>query len=352
MLEYFTYKKFKKNKKEREERERDGKDSHASSSSSKDKKKDEQPVGAESRRTKSPTPSVAPVLDQDDESFLESLLSDDAPPPALPPRIKTPEVSWESDDSRMSAEHSFKRKEKDGKVKDKEQKRFSLHFLTSILDKDKSKDHKALTLAPPKDSSKAATSEVNVDREERDITRVLNNLNLSARNDRAFSLTSESTELARRFNLVLRDLVRGVPTAANDLQKLVEDRDGVIERTYEKLPSSMKKLVEKMPEKLTASLAPELLAAAAESQGKKVEKGSGLGDAAKNFLTPKNLTELVTKPGAVVGMLRAIVNALKLRWPAFLGTNIIWSVAVFCKSSSPLHRPSFPSSVVFYDHTC
>ena len=328
MLEFLAYKKFKKNKKDKEDARKDGKDNHAPSSS-KDKQQGDEPAKAERRRSESPTPSVAPVLDQDDESFLESLLGDDAPPPALPPRIKTPEVSWESDDSRLSAEHSRKGKERDVKVKDKdkEHKRFSLNFLTSILDKDK--DKKALTLAPPRDTSKAAEGEVG--REEVEMSRVLNDLNLSARNNRAFSLTSESTELARRFNQVLRDLVRGVPTAVNDLQQLVEDRDGLIERTYEKLPSSLKKLVEKMPEKMTASLAPELLAAAAESQGKHVDKGAGLGDAAKGFLSPKNLTELVTKPGAVVGMLRAIVNALKLRWPAFIGTNVIWSVAVFCK---------------------
>jgi hypothetical protein len=46
---------------------------------------------------------------------------------------------------------------------------------------------------------------------------------------------------------------------------------------------------------------------------------------------PQNLLELVTKPGALVGMLRAIVSALQTRWPAFIGVNVIWSVALFCE---------------------
>lgn len=54
-----------------------------------------------------------------------------------------------------------------------------------------------------------------------------------------------------------------------------------------------------------------------------------MGAAAKSFLTPSSLKELVTKPGAVVGMLKAIVNALKLRWPAFMGTNVLLSLALF-----------------------
>jgi hypothetical protein len=341
MLEFLAYKKFKKHKKEKEDAAKDGKPASETSSSSKDH-----------ARTDSPGPSAAaPILDKDDESFLESLLSDDAPAPALPPRIKTPELSWESDDSRVSvdgASSSSKSRDIKTQTKEKEHRRFSLHFLTSMLDKDK--DKKALTLAPPQEVTKSTSPAVEVGREERDITRVLNNLNLSARNDCAFSLSSESADLARRFNLVLRDLVRGVPTAVNDLQELIEDRDGLIERTYERLPHSLKKMVEKLPEKVTASLAPELLAVAAESQGKKVEKSASLGDAAKNFLSPKNMTELVTKPGAVVSMLRAIVNALKLRWPAFIGTNVIWSVAVFCMfppfNPPPIKKTTTTTSLV------
>jgi hypothetical protein len=44
------------------------------------------------------------------------------------------------------------------------------------------------------------------------------------------------------------------------------------------------------------------------------------------------LKDLVTKPGAVVSLLKAIMNALKLRWPAFMGTNVLLSLALFGKS--------------------
>lgn len=99
------------------------------------------------------------------------------------------------------------------------------------------------------------------------------------------------------------------------------------------LTGEQKKLVTNLPTKLTSTLAPELLAVAAESQGLRDVDASqgGIKDQAMKLLIPKNMSELITKPGAVVGMLKAIMNALKLRWPAFIGTNVIWSVALFCK---------------------
>ncbi len=57
--------------------------------------------------------------------------------------------------------------------------------------------------------------------------------------------------------------------------------------------------------------------------------GGGLGAAAKSFFTPTSLKDLVTKPGAVVSLLKAIMNALKLRWPAFMGTNVLLSLGLF-----------------------
>ena len=158
----------------------------------------------------------------------------------------------------------------------------------------------------------------------------------------AFSLSRETSELLRRFTQVLRDLAEGVPTAYGDLTSLVEDRDGVIERAYGRLPRGLKKLVAQLPDQLSAKLAPELLAVAAEAQGLSTAEaegaagaadgsggGGGLKGAAKRFMTPANLQELITKPGAVASLLKGIVNALKARWPAFIGTNVLWSVAAF-----------------------
>ncbi|KAF4587300.1 RING-like domain-containing protein [Ophiocordyceps camponoti-floridani] len=164
------------------------------------------------------------------------------------------------------------------------------------------------------------------ERETKDISSLLDRLNLSARNNKV--VTTDSSTLLQSFTQVFKDLVNGVPTAVDDLQKLVEDRDGTISRGFDKLPSSLKKLVVQLPDKITNSLGPEILAAAAASQGIKTDSGGGIKGVAKKILVPHNLAELVTKPGAIVGMLRAIVEVLKTRWPAFIGMNVIWSVAL------------------------
>lgn len=133
-------------------------------------------------------------------------------------------------------------------------------------------------------------------------------------------------------------------------------------KSYDHLPSFLQKLVTQLPDKLTKNLAPELLAVATEAQafntasaaasgGAEAAGGAaGLGAAAMKFLKPTSLKDLVTKPGAVVSMLKAIMNALKLRWPAFMGTNVLLSLGLFGKlhphNHIPLHPtltpPSFP----------
>lgn len=83
---------------------------------------------------------------------------------------------------------------------------------------------------------------------------------------------------------------------------------------------------------MTESIAPELLAAAAERPA--LQKSSA------KFKLP-SLNDLVTKAGAVAAMLRAIMNFLKLRFPAFLGMNVLYSLALFGLFSQPtLHSPN------------
>jgi hypothetical protein len=132
--------------------------------------------------------------------------------------------------------------------------------------------------------------------------------------------------LLRQFVLVLKDIMHGAPTAVDDLTALLDGRNDVLKRGFEKLPSSMQKLVTQLPKKLTSSLGPEMLAAAAEAQGLKKETDAG---GLARFLMPKNLGDLVLTPAIVKSMLKAIVNALKVRWPAFVGTNVLWGTAVF-----------------------
>ncbi|KAL6697898.1 hypothetical protein J3F84DRAFT_365921 [Trichoderma pleuroticola] len=345
MLEYFTYKKFKKSREEKESAKEatkvDGKT--VADANKEGNKKDENydSSGSELHHPKT-------VLKPEDERFLEELLAqntDESPPP-LPPRIYTYDVDWHSDIESLideSKQNTDDEKDKTGKASDaakkqdegieekpdkngknkaeKKPNRLSLLFT---------RNKKPADAAKSSDSLKPDTENVTpkeAEREKKDLTRVLDLLNLSAKNNKAVTESKDSSDILQRFTQIFKDLVNGVPTAYDDLTKLIEDRDGSINKLFEKLPSSLQKLVTQLPDKLTTTLAPELLAAAAESQGIKVAEG-GMKGAAKRMLFGQNLANLVKKPGAIVGMLRAIVEVLKSRWPAFIGMNVIWSVAL------------------------
>ncbi|TEA21787.1 hypothetical protein C8034_v005415 [Colletotrichum sidae] len=359
MLEYFGYKQFKKYKTEKDAKEavaalREQSESspttttHPASRPSPSRRQTSSrslsPAGsAATDRSRAGGP--APVLDRKDEDFFRRILSDaDAEDsddehlrPPLPPRSKTPEYTWESDDSRLTAGSNSAKAAaaaaaaaaapgtapRKAATDTKKPGKIAL-LLAKARGDDRDKQ-----LAPPKPAAVPADEAA---REKDELSRVLDDLNLSARNNKAIPLSAESSELVRQFTLALKDLVNGVPTAVDDIKNLVEDRDGTINKSFDKLPGGMKKLVTNLPDKFTASLGPEVLAAAAKSQGMHAADFSaeeGVKGAAKKMFTPSSVADLVTKPGAVVGMLKAIVNALKLRWPAFIGTNAIISVALF-----------------------
>ncbi|PSS02293.1 hypothetical protein BD289DRAFT_359852 [Coniella lustricola] len=347
MLEYFAIRRFRKNRDDKVKARQETK---------------EHQELADQKAARSSSPGAqGPVLTDDDELFFERLTGEDGfsdedgKRPPLPPRGSTPSFTWESDwDSdnegpatgkgKMAASSSGRHKEKADAATNHVQKsqpgndnsnnksRFSFWAHKRPANK-KGGD----TLAPPpvagqqQQEAIAITAEEE-EREQRDISRVLDDLNLSARNNKIVSLSKESQELVSSFTFVLKDLVNGVPTAGRDLQALFDDHDGTLAKNFEKLPGSLKKLVTSLPTKLTGTLAPELLAVAAESQGIRRDEAAAAGgvkDQAKKLLMPRSISDLVTKPGAIVGMLKAIMNALKTRWPAFIGTNVIWSVALF-----------------------
>ncbi|KFY21359.1 hypothetical protein V493_07473 [Pseudogymnoascus sp. VKM F-4281 (FW-2241)] len=293
MLEYFTYKKVKKHQAEKRAREN------------------------------AQTPPLKPVLSADNERFIEHLVYEGTPPklPERPTALNREIVSDGEDTPQLERSIS--------KGKNKEN--------VKAPEKSKKKEHRFSTLFTKKKDEKIAKADLpadEVEREEDDITKVLNDLNLSAVNNRALSLSKESNELMEKFTLVLKDLVNGVPTAYDDLIHLLDDSQGTLAKTYEQLPSFMKKLIAQLPEKWTSTLAPELLATAAEGQKSGMAEGAsaaggGFMGAAKGFLKPNGLKDLVTKPGAVAGLLKTIMNSLKLRWPAFMGTNVLLSLGLF-----------------------
>jgi len=318
MMEYFTYKKVKKHQAEK----------------------------------KAAANQQSPLLDEKDETFLRRVISAEGTPPPLPARPHgLPEAGDFTgnasqmvvhDGNTVAEEEAHKRSSKDkGKGKEKENEksvetegkkpgRFA--FLSRVGTK-KNKDG----LKP--DSKVVTPNEAAA--EENDINKVLEDLNLSAINNRAFSISDESQQVLQKFTVILKDLVNGVPTAYDDLVGLLEDSQGTLAKSYDHLPSFLQKLVTQLPDKLTKNLAPELLAVATEAQafntasaaasgGAEAAGGAaGLGAAAMKFLKPTSLKDLVTKPGAVVSMLKAIMNALKLRWPAFMGTNVLLSLGLF-----------------------
>ncbi|PGH07109.1 hypothetical protein AJ80_08046 [Polytolypa hystricis UAMH7299] len=156
-------------------------------------------------------------------------------------------------------------------------------------------------------------------KEEEDLEDVLESLNLAAVNNRVFSFSDETQELLRKFKLIFKDLINGVPTAYNDLEKLLTNGDGQLQKSFDSMPTFLKKLVEHLPDKVTEHLTPELLAAAAE----KTESGKKLG------LKVPSLKEMVAKPAALAGLLRSIIAFLRTKFPAVMGMNVLWSLALF-----------------------
>ncbi|KAF9893127.1 hypothetical protein FE257_012538 [Aspergillus nanangensis] len=169
--------------------------------------------------------------------------------------------------------------------------------------------------------------------ETEDMTDILDRLNLAADNNRVFSISDDTQELLRKFKLIFKDLINGVPTAYHDLEMLLTNGNNQLQKTYSDLPGPLQKLVEKLPERWTESLAPEMLAVASERasrSGLNVENvGKAAAAANKMGLQVPSLKELVGKPAAIVGMLRSIVAFLRARFPAVLGMNVLWSIALF-----------------------
>lgn len=178
-------------------------------------------------------------------------------------------------------------------------------------------------------------SDHEAEREAQDMTEVLERLNLAAANNRVFSFSDETRQLLRKFNLVLKDLINGAPAAYRDLESLLTNGHKQLQQAYDDLPGFLKKLIEQLPDKMAETLGPELLAAAgvkAEGSGVNMENVGKEATAARKmgFKTP-SLKELVGKPAAIVGMLRSIIAFLRARFPAVMGMNVLWSLALFSK---------------------
>ncbi len=160
---------------------------------------------------------------------------------------------------------------------------------------------------------------------------MLDKLNLAAdKNNRVFSLSGESRELVKKFTVILQDMVHGVPTAYDDLVHLFDSSQGQLEKSYERMPPYLQKFIRALPKKLTSTMGAEMMASSAQDQGATEAQAGHMKHAAKKAgVRMPSLQDMVTKPGAVAGLLRAVMNFLKLRWPAFMGTSMLWSLGLF-----------------------
>lgn len=128
-------------------------------------------------------------------------------------------------------------------------------------------------------------------------------------------MSAETRALLARFTQILKDVSKGVPTAYDDLTKLLDTSSSQLESTFKNLPGFLQKLIKTLPAKLEPGV---LQAAAAASPALATEGIVGL-------------KELVAKPGLLMGLLKNVVNLLKMRFPALLGANAVLSMGLFGK---------------------
>ena len=314
-----------------------------------------------------------PVFDEEDEQFLQRLAAIASEPEGTPPPLPGRPAVIVDEKGQQKVGRDAQEALMDGADKiplpksPPEKKPFTSYFTLPKFGKKAEKEQDAAS-KDKKGKAKATEAERNeladnllaaaeksksaeekeVEKETQDLSNILEELNMSAVNNRVFSFSKESEELLQKFTLVLKDLVNGVPTAYNDLEKLFTDYDNQLKKMYGNLPPFLQNFVKSLPAKMTATLGPEVLAASAEKPGfdGKQRAGGGGSKSKKSRLpgVPKipSLKQLVSAQGAVATALRSIVNFLKFRFPALAtGTNLIMSLAVMSKSSCTYFKTSY-----------
>ncbi|KAK3703795.1 hypothetical protein LTR37_014241 [Vermiconidia calcicola] len=196
------------------------------------------------------------------------------------------------------------------------------------------------------------------DKQEREISALLSNLNLNAFNNRVFAVSGETQKYYERFAQCLKDIINGAPTAYQDLDQLMHEAGPQLQKQFESMPPFLQTLVKSLPMKM----GPEIMAAASEKPGNDMQArmkaasqqpATGESDASlpgdafgtaekeeeggdekegqqKKKRTIPGLKSLVGEKSAVSSMLRAAVSFLQTRFPFLASmTNVIMSLAVF-----------------------
>ena len=220
------------------------------------------------------TKSEAPVLSEEDEQFLNRITSDENPPPLPPrpgssqldeaPKIKDAQTALMDGAQNISLPETPQEVTEEPKmIADTETTPKKSKYYWSWLRRDSrdlNKETAADSLAEIAQSVKDADAQPDEDnvveaveakKEEEDMAIVLEKLNLAAVNNRVFSISDETQELLIKFNLVFKDLINGVPTAYDDLEKLLTNGDRQLQKTFNTLPGFLQKLIERLPETMT-----------------------------------------------------------------------------------------------------
>ncbi len=193
------------------------------------------------------------------------------------------------------------------------------------------------------------------EQQEREVSVLLDNLNLSSINNRVFPLTQETQKLYSRFAQCLKDIINGAPTAYEDMDKLMKEAGPKLEEQWKQMPPFVQTLVKSLPAKMGGVVGPEMLAAvASEKPGEDLKRrmaaassSSGGGESEglnmpdvevgegekKSKRRIPGMKSLIGEKSAVAGMLRSVVTFLQTRFPLLASTtNVVMSLAVFSES--------------------
>ncbi|KAF8463097.1 hypothetical protein BDZ91DRAFT_732481 [Kalaharituber pfeilii] len=161
-------------------------------------------------------------------------------------------------------------------------------------------------------------AEPEIIREDKELTEILDRLDFAASHGRVLSSPSASLKpLINQFTQIIKDILTGVPTAYDDLVSLFDSSSSVLEKTYSSLPTYLKQLIAALPDKLTPEVL-RTLAAASPALADAASGAAGLG-----------LKDMVTHPGVLTGLLRAVVDVLRTRFPMLLGGGVAVGLGVF-----------------------
>ena len=178
------------------------------------------------------------------------------------------------------------------------------------------------------------------EKQEREVSVLLDNLNMSTINNRVFALSADTQKIYERFALVLKDTINGVPTAYDDMDKLMREAGPQLEKQFKSMPPFVQTLVKSLPAKIGAAVGPEFLVAASSRKpeddikvaGEDGNKTSGRASSGKKKRKIPGIKALMSRKGALMGILRGAVEFIETRFPFLASaTNVVLSLAVFSK---------------------